>query len=274
MKQKRPFLERIDVDQPPDLQVDSMTADLKREIWDYLLYLFDQRVRHFTDNILEVHYIGICSNVFKLNLDSDTTQIPYYQNRLEAVRNWYFELNRSHYDIYALLDFIAGSPKIEDEHKQALNKLLEYHNAGFRVVNDGIERVTDKIEVDELNEAFKSEHLEDEVKAHLKSALKKLRKPHTDYRNSIKESISAVESKVKSGKNAKSKYGVAVNNLDIPESLKQVLHKLYGFASNEGGIRHGKKIGDMYNPSFAEAKLILAICTSIVNYLTLTEIHK
>jgi len=110
------------------------------------------------------------------------------------------------------------------------------------------------------------------VKIHLESSLKLItdkRKP--DFRNSIKESISAVESlcKIITG-NENTTLGQALKILDkqkpIPKSLKSGFSAIYGYASDNGGIRHGL-LNDDIEPSLEEAKFMLVACSAFVNYL-------
>ena len=53
----------------------------------------------------------------------------------------------------------------------------------------------------------------------------------------------------------------------IDERMIEGLHKLYKFASDVSGIRHGNNKVPM-EISFAEAKLMLLICSSLINYLS------
>ena len=92
-----------------------------------------------------------------------------------------------------------------------------------------------------------------------------------DYPNSIKESISAVESisMVITGDDSGS-LGELLKVLEkkhsLAPTLKGAFSKLYGYTSNVGGIRHGLK-DDGIVIGFEEARFVLVTCTSFVNYL-------
>lgn len=91
-----------------------------------------------------------------------------------------------------------------------------------------------------------------------------------DYRNSIKESISAVESACQVITGSKSaSLGDALKKLDknieIHSALKQAFLKLYGYTSNEDGIRHA--IFDKSEISFSDAKYMLVSCSAFTNYI-------
>ncbi|MHC4308090.1 MAG: AbiJ-NTD4 domain-containing protein, partial [Planctomycetota bacterium] len=109
------------------------------------------------------------------------------------------------------------------------------------------------------------------VNAHLKRALELLSdKKNPDYRNSIKESISAVESITKIiTEKPSSTLGDALKVLEkngkIHTALKKGFSALYGFTSDEGGVRHAML--EEPDLSSADAKFFLLSCTSFVNYL-------
>ena len=109
------------------------------------------------------------------------------------------------------------------------------------------------------------------VNAHLGRAMELLSdRTNPDYRNSIKESISAVESlaQVITGQ-PKATLGDALKVLKKGERLHPALSdgfsKLYGYTSDEDGVRHAM----LEEPTLtvADAKYFLLACTSFINYL-------
>jgi DNA-binding transcriptional regulator WhiA len=94
-----------------------------------------------------------------------------------------------------------------------------------------------------------------------------------NYNKTISESINAIESICKIiSKNDKATLGEALKDIKIHPALKESLKKLYGFASDEGGIRHANK--KKSNPiSEHEAKLILVTSHSIINYLIANNLN-
>jgi hypothetical protein len=108
---------------------------------------------------------------------------------------------------------------------------------------------------------------------HLKAALKLYAdRSSPDYRNSIKEAISAIESGYNSINGEKSR--------NLPEAMKKaesegfVLHpalsrgiqNIYGWTSNEDGIRHAMTEADV-QVSEPEAKLMLVMCSAMLGYI-------
>jgi len=91
-----------------------------------------------------------------------------------------------------------------------------------------------------------------------------------DYRNSIKESISAVESICKIVTNDdKATLGKALKIIEdkhgLHAALKGSLSQLYGYTSDADGIRHAM-LGES-NLSYIDAKFMLVACTNFINYL-------
>ena len=134
-------------------------------------------------------------------------------------------------------------------------------------------RITDEEEIKAIEEALaKTEPLKP-VKTHLNCALELLsNRTNPNYRNSIKESISGVESiskmilKVKKGNlsDALSALEKALGD-PLPPSLKLAFDKLYAYASAEDGIRHA--LMDEPKLDFEEAKFMLVACSAFVSYL-------
>jgi hypothetical protein len=94
-----------------------------------------------------------------------------------------------------------------------------------------------------------------------------------DYRNCIKEAISAVEAaSVHVTNNPKATLSDALKWLKtrapdmLHPALREGLEKLYGYTSDAKGIRHALTDGES-QPSFAEAKFMLVTCAAFVNLL-------
>jgi len=95
-------------------------------------------------------------------------------------------------------------------------------------------------------------------------------KKNPDYRNSIKESISAVESICQQiTQDPKAELGKALKTiktkLSIHGALEQGFIKIYGYTSDGDGIRHA--LMDEPNLDQEDALYMLITCSSFVNYL-------
>lgn len=151
------------------------------------------------------------------------------------------------------------------------NDLFEKEYVGYRFVAGKIVPITDKIEMQEIEEACQTPF--EGARIQLQKALGFLSdREHPDYKNCVKESISAVESVCKVLANdSKAELGKALksliaNGLNIHGSLKSAILALYGYASDEGGIRHAEREIES-TVTFEEAKFMMVTCSAIVNYL-------
>lgn len=157
-----------------------------------------------------------------------------------------------------------------------INYFFSKLHYSYKVVNKEIIEITSETEVKTIEDAL--EHAKDNVKEHLASALELYaKKPNGDYRNSIKESISAVEAycREKTGENT---LGKALKKMEeagfvFPKILKDSFEKLYAYTNQpDTGIRHALMDDEgKYVPGQEEALFMLVSCSSFLNYLKKKE---
>ena len=112
------------------------------------------------------------------------------------------------------------------------------------------------------------------IRTHLNKALELYaQRPVGDYRNSIKESISAVEAYCREITDENT-LGDALKKLNskgvlIPPMLKVAFEKLYAYTNQpDTGIRHALMDDEgTYTPASEEALFMLVSCSSFINYL-------
>lgn len=157
------------------------------------------------------------------------------------------------------------------DYKAEINKLFQREYVGYRFIDGEITPISDDIEVAEIEKSLDIEF--QGCKSHIKKALGFLSdRENPDYKNSIKESISAVESICQIiAQNSKATLGEALKKLEehgvkIHEAMKKSFSSLYGYTSDEGGIRHCEGMFES-NVTFEEAKFMLVSCSAFVNYL-------
>lgn len=157
------------------------------------------------------------------------------------------------------------------DEKEALNNLFEQEYVGYRFVGDSIVPIVDDCELQTINKSLSCQF--DGCKSHISKAVSFLSdRTKPDYKNCIKESISAVESIC--GvivKDSNAVLSSALKQLEkdgvvIHSALKQGFEKLYGYTSDQGGIRHAEGMFES-NVTFEEAKYMLVSCCAFVNYL-------
>ena len=162
--------------------------------------------------------------------------------------------------------------KIEQDFISNLNYKFERLNFAYRVIQTEIVEITSDDEIISIENALANSS--NNIQLHLNKALELYSlRPVGDYRNSIKESISAVEAYCREKTNEET-LGKALNKLEslgitIPKMLKSAFEKLYAYTNQpDTGIRHALMDNDgKYTPSGEEALFMLVSCSSFLNYL-------
>lgn len=155
----------------------------------------------------------------------------------------------------------------------AVNVVLEAEKSAYRFVGPILSEITDDAEIAEIEAAFEAQEKYSGAKAHIRLALRKYSdRDNPDYRNSVKESISAVESALSAFNGAKSKNLPAAlgeaekQGMVIHPALRNGISSIYGWTSDEEGVRHGL-LEDTGAVSEHEARLMLVLCAAFVNYI-------
>jgi hypothetical protein len=261
------------------VQRESMDDDLRNRLWSVLkIVVWDKFSRRDmmgympedSQKLLNlVHSIWL--HYFRKPVDTipDFGQ-DYPKSAYQILRDYFFEANW--WQAYDFLEYVAKN--IDEDWSEDLvrgsNMLLEAENAAYRFVGSEIVEITNEHEIaaveDALDRAAKS------VRQHLARALELMSdRKQPDYRNSIKESISAVESmcQLVSG-TPKGTLGECLKVLKLKAPIHPALEaaflKLYGYTSDAGGIRHAlTEISE--HPTFADAKFMLVACSGFTSFL-------
>lgn len=196
----------------------------------------------------------------------DATVESQLKNNILKFFNW-FEI----YDFVDIhISFLTDDE--QDARIKQYNELLEQEKAGYRIVAGEVAPITNKSEIESIEQATKTPYVS--VNQHIKKALAfyaDIKNP--DYENSVKESISAVEAMCciitgMSGANAtlgKALKKLKENGVHIHSAMESAFSALYGYTSDENGIRHGGI--DFTNVPSEDAKYMLVSCSAFVNYL-------
>ena len=145
--------------------------------------------------------------------------------------------------VYDLIDYTTHFFS-DDELDKALNQVLERDLSAYRIINHHVSPIMSELEISSIESALKESEVFPGVHTHLENAFSKVSdRQHPDYRNSIKESISAVEGICKiiaKDKNATlaSALDKVAEKTELHPALKQSFEKLYGYTNDADGIRH------------------------------------
>ena len=241
------------------------------EVYFFKNYLNDVFCQ-FVDDQMEESFKYSYSNAFKKYIFK-----PIIQDNYSDVLTICEYITGSASDIFEELQnqvahYYNRNQRIDCE--KELNALFEEEFVGYRMIGYEITPITNEVEINEIKTSLDIEF--EGCKSHIKKGLCLLSdREKPDYKNSIKESISAVESICQIiCKDDKATLGNALNKLEengikLHRSLKEAFLKLYGYTSDEGGIRHAEGLFES-NVSFEDAKFCLVSCCAFVNYLIST----
>lgn len=252
------------------IQKESINADLKNRLWSNI---YDSFFTYYIHDIAGFDYSirQLWVKFFKKKSD----ELPYPPNNVINALKVLFTKNEW-FEIYDLIEEIIGLYQKEyTELKklfiQDLNQTLEEENSAYRVINEKVTEITSEQEIQSIEEALENANPHSGVQQHLNQALKLMSdRQNPDYRNSIKESISSVESICKIVTNDdKATLGKALKIVEdkfgLHPALKGSLSQLYGYTSDGDGIRHAML--EESNLTYIDAKFMLVACTNFINYL-------
>jgi hypothetical protein len=261
------------------VQLESIDEPLRNALWNALQIHVWDNARHST-GMYSGYYLSSNSNS-DLYVLCQRLWLHFFKQPLDQLdHNWTTVLKqlRQHFfgsewfEVYDFVEFVAANyPRYQfrDPFLAACNAMLQREVSGYRLVDGIVSPITDKEQLAAIGQALERDA--GPVQVHLRRALELLSdRSAPDYRNSIKESISAVEGLVaKTVADEKGTLGQLVKKLeqeiDLHPALSRSFNSLYGYTSDEGGIRHA--LMDAEVVSFTDAKFFLVVCSAFINFV-------
>ncbi|WP_036264438.1 AbiJ-NTD4 domain-containing protein [Methylocapsa aurea] len=265
------FSERMGITKKKTIQIADLDIDLRNSLWNVCRrYFFTKTRDHLAAD--HMHSIARLMYIFYFKLPVDS--LPRVTDSFVKNVLGHFQLAQW-FDVLNIVEFLRTKCLYEiikqQQFESDINRVLEIEKSAYRFIAGKLASITNEIEMQELEQATKHIDRFGPVSEHVRTALELYsQKPQPDYRNSIKESISAVESaaKIVTGL-ANATLGAAINEIDKKHSLhkafKSGIIQLYGYTSDEGGIRHG--LSEAANIDEADARYMLVSCSAFANYL-------
>ena len=262
------------------IQIESIDEKLENRIWNTILFKFFNKIKdsfdYYNNESIEVAiYKFIWTEFFGKRID----EIPVnyngyitYDKNIQFLKEWFFKAQW--YEKYDFLEFLSklDIKNLQLGFTEECNESLEKEMSAYRLVDGHIVKITSEEEIVEIEEALFNSSKWETVNIHLKTAIAYFsNRENPDYRNSVKESISAIESicKIITGNGGTSlapTLKIIEEKHKIHGALKSAFTSIYGFASDTGGIRHSL-LPDDIEVSMEDAKFILVTCSAFINYL-------
>lgn len=208
-------------------------------------------------NHLQEGYVYNWVDFYTSNIENALDNAPYNEilDLLEYICNWLF----------------AKTNSCSEHFQRNFNTLFQQEYVGYRFISKRIVPITDELEISEIEQACKTPF--DGARAQLQKALGFLSdRENPDYKNCVKESISAVEATCRiitekdSATLGEALKLLAKHGLKLHPCLNSGIDKLYSYACDQGGVRHAEHEAESI-VTFEEAKFMMVTCSAIVNYL-------
>jgi hypothetical protein len=266
-----PFSERTGIVALP-VQANSMTPELLNSLWNVLR----EMVPPDTDRYPSL------SAPFIRQVCLDVLRYPVEAVQRTHARQWLFSLFRQlqWYRVYDIIEYVVrhaeeltGGRTSRTSAQAAFNAPLERENSAYRIIDGTVTRVVAEAEAAEVEAAIRraQQHRIEGAHQHISQALVLFgKRPDPDYRNAIKEAISAVEGTVKliegvKGGGLDKALDSLAKRVEIHGALKAGLSSLYGFTSDASGIRHplleASTVGE------EDARFMIVTCSAAVNWI-------
>lgn len=268
------FTQRMGLEPLASLQAGDMNRELRNSLWNLLHDMYDWQ---YWEGVA-----GVTARHFSKTQADDLPDTPIECRRwLKAV---FYGLAWA--QVYNYLEFLSkahgiglqatnsGKAKVSrDQFQKAVNFILEREMSAYRFVGAQIAPIADQAEVDAIEGAgaAATQAGMHGAEAHIRASVRMLSlKPTPDYRNAVKEGISAVESVAKQlTKKDAATLDQALKALTeksaIHPALQAGFSRIYGYTSDADGIRHAML--DEPTVDFAEAKYMVVSCAAFVHYL-------
>lgn len=260
------------------IQIASMDIQLRNSLWNALTIHYFEGLHR--SNAYVGSYLSLSANqdlrtvcrklwihYFKRTLDTLDNE---WETTHEELRKYFFRCDWN--EVYDFIEFFANEYPVDQRNKsfiESCNLTLERESSGYRFVGKQITSITSEEEIAEIEHAMDNPLAP--VREHIRCALRFLSdRRNPEYRTSIKESISAVESFcVLISGDKKATLGKALKRIEetstLHPSLKAAFDKLYGYTSDKDGIRHA--LLEQPNLCIEDARFMLISCSAFVNYL-------
>jgi len=236
-----------------DLSIDYSNT-LKDKFVEYLYKeLFSKTERDIPMWGNDYDYDTVFNTIYAIIIEYDYTDIFTF---IEGIITFFVVADKITYNRY----------NYKNEYIKSISNVFKNENVNYKIINNKITDIVNEQQINSIEETLNNPYKE--VSGHYAKAIEQLYSVK-DFDNSIKESISSVESMCQIlTQNSKATLGDALKLLKdkIHPALKSAFEKLYGYTSDANGIRHANGLGEG-DSTFEEAKYMLISCSAFVNYL-------
>ena len=259
---------------PGPLALEELSDDARRELWDVVFASVGVRHMEEYGSFLDDTWALIFETIHRDFLKQPMDQYTSKPDTLETYRGFILyglEFNK----VFDLLQMIMRHPNCPPEFSAEVAEVFRRCRLAYVVDTNRPATILPAATMQE-GETIR-EAIQGFQAAGLQGAEAQLRKAAAlinqgDWAGSVRESIHAVESVARQlDPAASSKLGPALTSLEkrghLHPALKEALSKLYGYTSDEKGIRHSLMDSPTSPVGRDEAVFMLGACASFASYL-------
>lgn len=260
------FSQRQGLNESIELRTDEMTDEVRNRLWNKIKIYIDSFSSGYLDRDGLLKYLW--DRFFKEDVDSLKHNSGYSSGSyyyIGQIKSKFFQLEW--YGIYDFLEFLLSVKNYKKVvFVDMINEIFTDERVPYKIIGCCVTPLISGEQAEEVQIAIENRYAE--VSGHIKKALEFYKKrPVADYKNSIKESISSIEALARIALNKpNATLGALSKSLNIHPAFKKAINELYGWTSDEGGIRHSEN-GKEFNTGEEEARFMLVECSALVNYI-------
>lgn len=256
---------------PSQLQLGELSAELRALLWAAAYKDFRVCVKDYETRIVDGRWLEILRDHFVRVRHGMVDEFTRYASGHEAWLRGEFE-HGSLPELFDLVEFLLRHREISERFRSEAARAFVDAKAAYRVFDGStIVPVGNTQQAAAIEAAIAAAEAGEAqgVRAHLLRAGEQLRRG--DWAASIRDSIHAVEAVATMLEPKKSDLAAALAVLEknghLHGALKAAFLKLYGFASDEAGVRHALVFSAEAQVDETDALFMLGACASFVTYL-------
>jgi AbiJ N-terminal domain 4 len=267
-----PFSQRTGLrPMPPQMQLGKISDELRRKLSYYVDLEFDSGSSYSMESsYFQSKLKRVTNDIHVLFLKQPNSTYENDTEKWKRILNVGFQTKDVGL-VFDLVEFLLRHPNCSSDLKLEFADAFVTARAAYRIVDNQVVAIG----VEEQGAAFERALADAEQKGagaartHLVAAGKALR--DADWSGCVRESIHAVESIARQLTPDASTLRPALAALEskghLHGGLKAAFNSLYGYSSDEEGVRHSLVFNDAAKVDEADALFMLGACASFVSYL-------
>ena len=268
-----PFSQRTGLEPiPPQLKLGEVSAELRRLLSYYISLEIDRETYSaYSSAVFEKKWKRVAKDLHVIFFKKPIEKFDYAAYWTEKRLNEFIQRTDIG-KLFDLVEFLVRHQGCSDDLKRDLADAFVSSRAAYRVFD---KQYVAAIGTEEQAAAFERAIADSEA-SHALAARKQLISAgialrNADWAGSVRESIHAVEAIAVHLVPDTKTLGAALKVLEqrghLHGGLKAAFSALYGYSSDEEGVRHALVFGDEAQVDEADALFMLGACASFVSYL-------